>query len=73
MKLIDGALAKRFSRWCSDMELDVGRQLNETTLEIVARVEQVVEANLSNAAVAGLRPTERDTLVGVAWNLARLR
>ncbi|CAM9528387.1 unnamed protein product [Ectocarpus fasciculatus] len=68
-ELIDRALAKRLSSLCSDMQLDVGRQLNETTLEIVARVE----AKLSNTAIAGLRQTERDILVGVAREVASLR
>ncbi|CBJ26246.1 LRR-GTPase of the ROCO family, incomplete sequence [Ectocarpus siliculosus] len=72
-KLIDGALAKRLSSLCSDMQLDVNRKLNETTMKVVAGVEQVVQANLSNAAVAGLRPTERDILVGVAREVAILR
>ncbi|CAM9334472.1 unnamed protein product [Ectocarpus sp. 12 AP-2014] len=72
-KLIDGALAKRLSSLCSDMQLDVNRKLNETTMEIVAGVEQVVQANLSNAAVAGLKPTERGILVGVAREVALLR
>ena len=71
-KLIDRALAKRFSSLCSDMQLDVGRQLNETTLEIVARVEEAVQAKLSTTAVAGLRQTDRDILVGVARGLASL-
>ncbi|CAB1120871.1 unnamed protein product [Ectocarpus sp. CCAP 1310/34] len=72
-KLIDGALAKRLTSLCSDMQLDVNRKLNETTMEIVAGVEQVVQANLSNAAVVGLRPSERNILVGVARELALLR
>lgn len=72
-KLIDGALAKRLSSLCSDMQLDVNRKLNETTMDIVARVEQVVQANLTNVAVAGLRRTERDILVGVAREVALLR
>lgn len=73
---LDEALANRLNRLRSDMQLDVGCQLDATKQEILLRVEQEVRdklASTNGAGTGGLSQTERINLTSIARNVAFMR